>query len=66
MTEKEELDIYRRLLVNLHTARWTGNHVKVGMILDKIGEYSYARTNSNGHQEEEEIKMEETLKALDT
>ena len=32
----------------MHTCRWTGHEDKVKEILDAIGDYSYARTNSNG------------------
>jgi hypothetical protein len=62
---EEELAIYRRLLINLHTARWTGNRLKVDDLLDKIGAYSYARTNSNGDFEQEEQDMIKTLLSLD-
>jgi len=65
VTEKEELAIYRRLLINLHTARWTGNTEKVQELLNKIGSYSYARTNSNGFPDEEEERMIRTLLDLD-
>lgn len=57
MTQKRELQIYRNLLISLHTAVWTGNHEKVRDILEKIGNYSYARTN--GWQDE---KLEKKLK----
>ena len=46
-TQKEELKIYRDLLIHLHTCRWTHHNDDVIKILDRIGEYSYARTNSN-------------------
>jgi hypothetical protein len=64
-TEQEELKIYRELLIRLHTARWTGNTKKVQELLDKIGAYSYARTNTNGFPEEEEERMKQTLLDLD-
>jgi hypothetical protein len=58
MTEKEELLLYRRLLIHLHTCRWTGHTDKVNEILDAIGRYSYARTNSNGDwRQEEEMEI---------
>jgi hypothetical protein len=60
-TQKEELEIYRRLLIRLHTARWTGHHETVLEILDKIGAYSYARTNSNGDWKQEERDRIRTL-----
>lgn len=57
-TEKEELLIYRRLLIRLHTARWTGHDELVEDLLNRIGEYSYARTNSNGDwRQEEEVEI---------
>lgn len=63
-SEKEELQIYRRLLIHLHTCRWTGNLDKVAEILDAIGDYSYARTNSNGDWRQEEELETLTLIAL--
>lgn len=60
-TQKEELRIYRDLLIDLHTARWTGNSEKVMEILDKIGAYSYARTNSNGDPRQEKRDQIRTL-----
>ena len=58
MDEKEELQLYRRLLIHLHTCRWTGHIDKVNEILDAIGDYSYARTNSNGDwRQEEEMEI---------
>jgi hypothetical protein len=62
---EEEVQIYRRLLVRLHTARWTGNKKLLNSLLDKIGFYSYARTNSNGHYDEEEQVQIQTLLNLD-
>ena len=53
-TQKEELAIYRELLIHLHTCNWTGHHEKVGKILEAIGAYSYARTNSNPGNELQE------------
>ena len=65
MTQKEELTIYRSLLIRLHTARWTGNTKRFNEILEAIGAYSYARTNSNaGDYKREEKDMETTLKNL--
>ena len=63
--QEEELKIYRNLLINLHTANWTGNKKRFGELLQKIGSYSYARTNSNGFPEEEEERMKQTLLDLD-
>lgn len=45
MTEKEKF--FHNLLLDLHLCRWTGNREKVGAILENIGAYSYAHTNSN-------------------
>ena len=53
-TQKEELKIYRDILIHLHTCRWTGHHESVVKILDRIGEYSYARTNSNAGNDRQE------------
>jgi len=67
MNEKEELQLYRRLLIHLHTCRWTGHVNKVEKILNAIGDYSYARTNSNGDwklEEEMEIQTLLNLKKL--
>jgi hypothetical protein len=61
MTQKEELQLYRRLLIRLHTCRWTGHIDKVNEILNAIGEYSYARTNTNGDWKQEEEKERRTL-----
>ena len=62
---EEELAIYRRFLINLHTARWTGNLTLFNKMLDDMGDYSYARTNSNGDWEQEEQDMIRTLLNLD-
>lgn len=58
---EEELNIYRSFLIELHTTRWTGNTDKFNELLKKIGNYSYARTNSNGDWEQEEQDMIRTL-----
>ena len=63
--QEEELKIYRNLLIDLHTAHWTGNTKRFGELLKKIGDYSYARTNTNGFPEEEEERMKQTLLDLD-
>lgn len=62
--EKRELAIYRRLLIRLHTARWTHHDDIVIEILDAIGAYSYARTNSNagGYELEEKQRIETLLR----
>lgn len=59
-----ELDIYREFLVRLHTAMWTGNNKLVKDLLKRVGDYSYARTNTNGDWEQEEQNMIRTLLAL--
>lgn len=65
MNEKKELEIYRSLLINLHTYAWTGNNKKFQEIMEAIGRYSYARTNSNpGNEEQEECEQLSTLKKL--
>lgn len=65
VTKEEELSIYRNLLIKLHTARWTGNQKMFAEIIEKIGAYSYARTNSNaGNEEAEKELMDRTLLAL--
>jgi hypothetical protein len=64
LTEKEELEVYRRLLIHLHTCRWTGHSEKVKEILDAIGNYSYARTNSNDDEKQEEESRIRTLLEL--
>jgi len=61
-TQKEELNIYRNLLITLHTYRWTGNSKKVNEILDLIGAYSYVRTNSSeGAEKQEKRARKNTL-----
>lgn len=65
ISQKRELEIYRRLLIRLHTARWTGNSEEVKELLDRIGAYSYARTNSNGDYKQEERDRKRTLLNLD-
>ena len=66
ISQKRELEIYRRLLIRLHTARWTGNAELVNKLLNRIGEYSYARTNSNaGNYKQEERDRKNTLLNLD-
>lgn len=66
ITEKEELKIYKNLLINLHEARWTGNAKKFSKIMNAIGDYSFARTNSNpGNEEQEEKNRLKTLLKLE-
>jgi hypothetical protein len=61
ISQKEELKIYRSLLIHLHTCRWTGHLDKVNEILNAIGEYSYARTNTNGDLKQEKELENQTL-----
>ena len=60
-TLKSKVHIYESFLINLHTARWTGDQVLFGILMDKLAAYSYSRTNSNGHYKEEERRMKQTL-----
>lgn len=62
---RDEVNIYRSLLINLHTAAWTGNEEMISFFMDRIGAYSYARTNSNGYEKEEKQQRRRTLLALD-
>ncbi len=61
MDKDNELEIYRNLLITLHTARWTMNQPRVIEILDAISTYSYAHTNSNGDEEQDLLKQERAL-----
>ena len=60
----DEVNILRNVLVSLHTARWTMNEKRVIKILDAIGSYSYAHTNSNGDYEQDEINQNMALERL--
>jgi len=64
LTCKEKYTILESLLISLHTSRWTANKVKFTEILEKIGAFSYARTNSNGFEAEEDALREKTLRDL--
>ena len=64
-TLEEEVKIYRRFLIRLHTARWTFHEDIVKELLDKVAAYSYARTNSNGDWKQEEEREILTLIDLD-
>ena len=46
-TDKEKVNFFHNMLIDLHTFRWTGDGEKVKRVLDVIGGYSYAHTNSN-------------------
>jgi len=58
---EEELEIYRKFLIDLHTCHWTGNKEGLHKRMDRLAAYSYSRTNSNGDWEQEERQMIETL-----
>jgi len=67
LSVEEENKILKKLLINLHTARWTGNYEMVENLLNKIGQFSYARTNSFEESSEETEQREiQTLLNLDT
>jgi len=65
MTDKEKINILSSFLIRLHTARWTGNTKMFAELMERIAAYSYARTNSNGFEDEEELNRERTLLNLD-
>jgi hypothetical protein len=52
-TEKEKVNFFNDMLINLHTFRWTGDGEKVMRVLDAIGGYSYAHTNSNVYDDDD-------------
>lgn len=65
MTQKDELKLYRELLITFHTLNWTGNHDKLKKLVELIGAYSYARTNSNpGGEKQEKRDRKVTLENL--
>ncbi len=64
MTQKKELQIYRNLLITLHTANCTGNKEKIAEIMEAIGNYSYVRTNSWQDEKLEKKMREKTLLKL--
>ncbi len=66
-TDKEKLNFFHDMLINLHTFRWTGDGDKVVRVLDAIGGYSYAHTNSNFFDEEDKIDRayERLVKTMD-
>lgn len=53
--DADKVAVYQDLLIRLHTARWTGNHVGFAQIMDRIAAFSYARTNSNFEETDEEV-----------
>lgn len=67
LTANEKVRIYHNLLMDLHLARWTGNTVLFQILMDKIGAYSYARTNSNAGDtiRDDNERYKRTLLALD-
>ena len=64
MTQKEELKLYRELLITFHTLNWTGKHDKLKKLVELIAAYSYARTNSNGDEKQEKRDQKVTLENL--
>lgn len=60
-TQEEELKIYRDLLIKLHTTRRTGNSEQLNVILNRIGEYSFVRTNSVEDYKQKERDEIQTL-----
>ena len=54
MTKKEKF--FHDLLITIHTLRWTGNSKKLIQLLEAIGAYSYAHTNSNITDEEDKCE----------
>jgi len=67
MTDKEKYNIVSSFLIRLHTAGWTGNTKQFAELMERLAAYSYARTNSNygDADEEEERRYERTLLNLD-
>lgn len=63
MTPDRELNIYRDLLLKIHTANWTFDNKKLRTIMLAIANYSYARTNTNegNTKQENELKMKTLL-----
>lgn len=62
---EEELWIYRKFLVDLYTVYCSGDEKRYEEYLKKLGEYSFARTNSTGDFEQDEQNMIRTLLNLD-
>lgn len=64
LTNQEKVKIYNTFLINFHTSVWTGHDLQP--YFDKMGAYSYARTNSVEGQssDESEIKELTTLRNL--
>ena len=63
-TAEEKVRIYESFLISLHTAQWTGNQKRFAEMINKVGAFSYARTNSNGDEEYEEYNRHATFEAL--
>lgn len=64
MKISEKYNILHNVLINLHTARWTMNEARVKQILDAIGSYSYAHTNSNGDYKQDSVNQCNALERL--
>lgn len=67
MTDKEKYNILSSFLIRLHTAGWSGNTKQFAELMERLAAYSYARTNSNygDTEEEEEGRYERTLLILE-
>lgn len=52
-TDKEKVNFFHNMLIDLHTFRWTGDGEKVKRVLDAIGGYSYTHTNGNFYDDED-------------
>jgi hypothetical protein len=66
-TDKEKVNFFTDMLINLHTYRWTGDGEKVKRVLDAIGGFSYAHTNSNFYDEDDKLDRayERMVKTMD-
>jgi len=54
-TDKEKVNFFTGMLIDLHTYRWTGDGSKVVRVLEAIGGYSYAHTNSNPGEDDDKL-----------
>jgi len=66
-TDKEKVNFFHNMLIDLHTFRWTGDGEKVMRVLEVIGGYSYAHTNSNVYDDDDksERAYERLVSAID-
>lgn len=65
MNEHEELEIYRNLLLRLHTSRCSGDRRHFEELINKISDYAHARTISSGDYEKDQESCNNTLLELD-